>query len=173
MGNIEKGFNLFFRQTGLVRDAAQRGVASSAAGALTKGAIALALLGTFGIDTTPIVAAAGVTGATLGFACKDVGSNIIASLTLSNHVSLRAGNKVTIGTGISQVSGEIVNWDTRYLYLRGKDKQMLSVPNNTLLTSVVQWDNPPASAFNDLAEDIKAAKKAPEEEAEDNEQTIK
>lgn len=144
---MKRFFNSVYEKTGLVKDPAQRSVASRVSALLVEGTLLFSLLGTFGVDTSPLIAAAGVTGATIGFASKDFGANFVASIALSGQNSLRVGNDLTIGAGSNTVSGKVVNWDTRYLYLRNKEGQMVCVPNNVILTSVVCWNNPPPAAF--------------------------
>ncbi|EPY33781.1 hypothetical protein STCU_01568 [Strigomonas culicis] len=144
---MKRFFNSFYERTGIIADPAQRSVASRVSALLIEGTVVFSLLGTVGVDTSPLIAAAGVTGATIGFACKDFGANFVASIALAGQSSLRVGNDLTVGTGPNTVSGKVVNWDTRYLYLRNKDGQMVCVPNNIILTSVVCWNNAPASAY--------------------------
>ncbi|RNF08399.1 hypothetical protein TraAM80_02860 [Trypanosoma rangeli] len=138
---MKRFFDRFYSATGIIADSSQRGVASRVSSLLVQGTVAFSLLGTLGVDTTPLVAAAGVTGATIGFACKDFGSNFVASIVLSGQQSLRTGNWVSIGTGIAAVKGEVVDWDTRYLYLRSSEGHLLHIPNNMVLNSVVTWEN--------------------------------
>ncbi|KAH9578033.1 Mechanosensitive ion channel MscS [Trypanosoma melophagium] len=138
---MKRIFDRFYSVTGLVSDPSQRSVASRVTSVLVQGTVAFSLLGTLGVDTSPLVAAAGVTGATIGFACKDFGSNFVASVALSGQKSLRTGNRVSIGSGSSVVRGEVVDWDTRYLYLRSAEGHLLHIPNNMVLNSVVTWEN--------------------------------
>lgn len=143
---MQRFFNAFFRNTGLVKDPAQRRIASRVSALTVEGAVVFSLLGTMGVDMSPLITAAGVTGATVGFACKDFGTNFVASIALSGQPCLREGNKVTIGTGTAAVTGTIVDWDTRYLYLRNDKKHILNVPNSLILNSVVFWENPEEGA---------------------------
>jgi hypothetical protein len=136
---MKRFFNSFYMRTGIIKDAGQRSVASRVSALALEGAIVFTALGTLGVDTSPLIAAAGITGATIGFACKDFGANFVASIALSGQQALRTGNKVSIGVGPSMVSGTIVDWDTRYLYLRNDEQAVVCVPNNVILNSVVVW----------------------------------
>ncbi|CAD2213186.1 hypothetical protein AGDE_01846 [Angomonas deanei] len=138
---MKRVFNSFYERTGIIKDAGQRNVASRVSALLVEGTILFSVMGTLGVDTSPLIAAAGVTGATIGFASKDFGANFVAGIALSGHESLRIGNEVSIGVGTSVVRGTVVDWDTRYLYLKGKEHDLLSVPNNLVLTSVVTHHN--------------------------------
>lgn len=104
---MKRLFEKFYEKTGIVKDVGQRSVASRVSALAVEGTLLFVALGTFGIDTSPLVAAAGVTGATIGFACKDFGANFVASLALSGQPALRTGNKVSIGTGVNVVSGTV------------------------------------------------------------------
>ncbi|KEG15235.1 hypothetical protein DQ04_00141230 [Trypanosoma grayi] len=141
---MKRVFDRFYHATGIITDSSQRGVASRVSSMLVQGAVAFSLLGTLGVDTSPLIAAAGITGATIGFACKDFGSNFVASIALSGQQSLRTGNYVSIGTGPSLIKGKVVDWDTRYLYLLNTEGHLLHVPNNMVLNSVVAWEKDPA-----------------------------
>ncbi|KPI90567.1 hypothetical protein ABL78_0327 [Leptomonas seymouri] len=136
---MQRFFNSFFSTTGIIKDAGQRNVASRVSALALKGVILFTALGTVGVDTSPLIAAAGVTGATIGFACKDFGANFVASIALSGQPALRTGNKVSIGVGSSMVTGTVQDWDTRYLYLRNDEQAVVCVPNNVILNSVVMW----------------------------------
>ncbi|KAL7695603.1 Mechanosensitive ion channel [Lotmaria passim] len=136
---MKRFFNSFYSRTGIIKDAGQRSVASRVSALALEGVIVFTALGTLGVDTSPLIAAAGVTGATIGFACKDFGANFVASIALSGQQALRTGNKVSIGVGPTTVTGTIVDWDTRYLYLRNDEQAVVCVPNNVILNSVVTW----------------------------------
>ncbi|KAK7194072.1 Mechanosensitive ion channel [Novymonas esmeraldas] len=143
---MKRFFNKLYESTGLVRDPGQRSIASRVTALAVEGVLVFTALGTLGVDTSPLIAAAGVTGATIGFACKDFGANFVASIALSGQRALRTGNKVSIGVGATMVSGTVVDWDTRYIYLRNDEKAVVCVPNNVVLNSVVTWrDGSPAA----------------------------
>ncbi|ORC85636.1 uncharacterized protein TM35_000342480 [Trypanosoma theileri] len=147
---MKRFFDRFYSVTGLVSDPSQRSVASRVTSLLVQGTVAFSLLGTLGVDTSPLVAAAGVTGATIGFACKDFGSNFVASVALSGQKSLRTGNRVAIGSGSTVVKGQVVDWDTRYLYLRSAEGHLLHIPNNMVLNSVVTWEDAEGTQKQDV-----------------------
>lgn len=139
---MKRVFDGFFRRTGLIKDPSQRNVISRVASVLANGAFAFTLMGTFGIDTSPILAAAGITGATIGFACRDYGANIVAGVALVGQPCFRTGKLVTIGIGANKVQGVIDHWDIRYLYLKGEHGELIQVPNNFVLNSVITLEKP-------------------------------
>lgn len=148
---MNRFFQSFYERTGLITDVGHRSVVSRISALTVQGIVGFTLLGTLGVDTSPLIATAGITGATLGFACKDFGANFVASIALAGQPSLRTGNRVTIGTGVAAVTGTIVDWDTRYLYMRNDENAVLSVPNNLILNSVVMWSNPDQKTYPGLA----------------------
>mmetsp|Transcript_376 Transcript_376/g.374 ORF Transcript_376/g.374 Transcript_376/m.374 type:complete len:226 (-) Transcript_376:66-743(-) len=139
---MKRVFDGFFRRTGLIKDPSQRNVISRVASVLANGAFAFTFMGTLGIDTSPILAAAGITGATIGFACRDYGANIVAGVALVGQPCFRTGKKVTIGIGANKVDGVIDHWDIRYLYLKGQHGELIQVPNNFVLNSVITLEKP-------------------------------
>lgn len=139
---MKRLFDGFFRKTGLVSDPSQRNVISRVVSVMANGAIAFTVLGTVGIDTSPLLAAAGITGATVGFACRDYGANIVAGIALVGQPCFRTGKRVAIGVGTNRVVGIIDHWDIRYLYLRGDKGELIQVPNNLVLNSVITLDKP-------------------------------
>ncbi|KAG5490732.1 hypothetical protein JKF63_00854 [Porcisia hertigi] len=145
---MKRFFNSIYETTGIINDPGQRSIASGVTALVVEGLLVFTALGTFGVDTSPLIAAAGVTGATIGFACKDFGANFVASIALSGQQVLRTGNKVAIGVGPTKVSGTVIHWDTRYIYLRNDEKAVVCVPNNVVLNSIVTWKDPnPGTPF--------------------------
>ncbi|KAG5465161.1 hypothetical protein LSCM4_00614 [Leishmania orientalis] len=142
---MKRLFNSLYEGTGIIKDPGQRSIASRVTALAVEGVLAFTVLGTLGVDTSPLVAAAGVTGATIGFACKDFGANFVASIALSGQRALRTGNSVSIGVGGTMVSGTVVDRDTRYIYLQSEEKAVVCVPNNVVLNSVVMWKSPKPS----------------------------
>lgn len=143
---MKRFFSSLYEGTGIIKDPGQRSIASRVTALAVEGVAVFTVLGTLGVDTSPLIAAAGVTGATIGFACKDFGANFVASIALSGQRALRTGNKVSIGVGPNIVSGTVVDWDTRYIYLRNEERAVVCVPNNVVLNSVVVWKDPDTRA---------------------------
>ncbi|KAG8343678.1 hypothetical protein TRVL_05492 [Trypanosoma vivax] len=134
---MKRIFNRFYDKTGLISDPSRRSVASRVSATLVNGAVVFSVLGTLGVDMSPLIATAGVAAATIGFACKDFGSNLVASIVLNGQSSLRTGNTVSIGTGTGAVRGKVADWDTRYLYLQSAEGHLVHVPNSIILNSIV------------------------------------
>lgn len=141
--------NAFFRKTNLVADPAQQSIVANVCSIAVRGALAFTVLGTLGIDTSPLIAAAGITGATIGFACRDYGANVVAGVALVGQPCFRAGKKVSIGLGANRITGTMDHWDLRYMYLKGEDGSLLMVPNNYVLNSVISIDKPKQEDIED------------------------
>ena len=143
----------FFRRTGIIADSSQRNVISRVIGIGANGVIFFTLLGTLGIDTSPLLTAAGITGATIGFASRDFGANIVAGIALVGQPCFRTGKEISIGLGVNKVGGTIDHWDVRYLYLRGSRGELIQVPNNFILNSVVTLEHPQKEDFEGVWRD--------------------
>lgn len=146
---MKRIFRFLLCKTGVVPDPAVRSLVSRVLATTTWTVAAFTALGTIGVDTTPIMAALGVTGATLGFAAKDVGANAIAGCALAWHQPFNVGTRVSVGMGTSLTKGKVERWDMRYLYLRGEKGELVLVPNNTLYNSVITLDDGGKIEFKD------------------------
>lgn len=111
----------------------QRTVAVNALNVGTKIAIGVVALGTLGVDTTPVVAAAGMVGAAAGFSLKDVGSNIISGLIIASSGTFHTGDELSIGT----CKGKVIAMDLKYLYLETAEGDLVLVPNSSAVSSTV------------------------------------
>jgi len=94
------------------------------------------LLGTFGVDTKPIIAGIGVTGFTVGFALKEIAANFLSGILLMFNRPFQKGQYLKVLGGGSNLEGEVESIDSRYVLLKSKDKAMIMIP------SVVVYSNP-------------------------------
>jgi hypothetical protein len=134
-------------RTRLVKDPSTRGLVSRIMATSTYAVATIVGLGTIGVDTSPVLAAMGVSGATIGFACKDIGANVAAGLSLAAQRPFQHGTRLTIGSASNGFTGVVDRWDMRYLYLRGENDVLVHVPNSTVFTSVLTVHNPNEGAF--------------------------
>jgi len=93
-------------------------------------------LGTAGINIIPLITGLGLTGFALGFAFKDLLSNVLAGIMIIIHRPFIVGDEITV----SGLSGKIVNIDLRYTALTSGNKIFL-IPNTTLLTTPITITN--------------------------------
>mgnify|MGYP006102452719 FL=1 len=89
-------------------------------------------LGTFGINVSALVAGLGLTGFALGFALKDVVSNLIAGSLILLHRPFKVDDKISIAGH----EGKVIKIDLRYTTLESDDKKVL-IPNSMLFTKEI------------------------------------
>jgi small-conductance mechanosensitive channel len=89
-------------------------------------------LGTMGVNVSALVAGLGLTGFALGFAFRDVLSNLLAGILLLLFRPFGIGDHISV-TGLE---GEVVSIDLRYTVLRQTDKIVL-IPNSNLFTNPI------------------------------------
>lgn len=89
-------------------------------------------LGTAGIDVSALVAGLGLTGFALGFAFRDVLSNILAGVLLLMYRPFNRGDRIEV-TGLTGTVSEI---DLRYTILQSEGRIIL-IPNSNLFTNPI------------------------------------
>lgn len=89
-------------------------------------------LGTAGLNIAALVAGLGLTGFALGFALKDIVSNILSGFLLLIYKPFRRGDHIAV----SGFEGIVVNMDFRYTTLETPEKRIL-VPNSNLFTNTI------------------------------------
>ena len=126
-------------RAGVERVGAARGVDPSLVRLLGKGvSISLVVVGavvgleTAGIDMTAAIAGLGLTGFALGFALKDIVSNLIAGVLIVLYKPFDEGDEVKV----AGFEGRVKRIDLRYTFLeRGGDD--IFVPNSKLFTDPI------------------------------------
>jgi small-conductance mechanosensitive channel len=91
---------------------------------------AVTALGTMGINVSALVAGLGLTGFALGFATKDILSNLMSGLLILLYRPFSINDHITV-TGLEGVVTEI---DLRYTRLE-KGDQVFLIPNSLLITN--------------------------------------
>jgi len=89
-------------------------------------------LGTLGIDISAIVAGLGLTGFALGFALKDIISNLLSGVLILLYRPFKVGNRIII----SGYEGIIISINLRYTELDAEGKKIL-IPNSKLFTDPI------------------------------------
>ena len=90
-------------------------------------------LGTMGVNVTALVAGLGLTGFALGFAFRDVLSNLLAGLLLLVYRPFARHDLISV-TGYE---GTVAGVDLRYTTLQREDGKVL-IPNSILFTNPIQ-----------------------------------
>lgn len=90
-------------------------------------------LGALGIDVSALIAGVGIVGFAIGFAFKDVLSNVLSGLMLLYFRPFWIDDKVRVAGQL----GIVTDIDLRYTTLDAEGKQVL-IPNSTLFTNTVE-----------------------------------
>lgn len=160
---MKRFYNNVLSRTSVIPDASTRGLLARIMAATTYAVGGVVFLGTIGIDTAPLLAAVGVSGATLGFAAKDIGANSVAAMTLAAKRPFEHGTKLSVG---NLYKGTIDHWDLQYLYLRGEKNELILIPNSVAFTSVLTIHNPSNHVFDWDAEGNRVDRSASASDAE-------
>jgi small conductance mechanosensitive channel len=89
-------------------------------------------LGTIGIDVSALVAGIGLTGFALGFACRDILSNLLAGALILIYRPFQRNDRITV----LGFEGIVIEIGLRYTALQAEDKKIL-IPNANLFTNPV------------------------------------
>ncbi|HEX2056529.1 MAG TPA: mechanosensitive ion channel domain-containing protein [Nitrospiraceae bacterium] len=93
---------------------------------------AVTALGTMGVDVSALVAGLGLTGFALGFAMKDILSNLMSGLLILLYRPFSVNDHITV-TGLE---GQVTEIDLRYTRLE-KGQQVYLIPNSLLITNTI------------------------------------
>ena len=99
---------------------------------------------TMGVDVTALIAGLGLTGFALGFALKDVVSNVVAGVLILIYRPVRKGEYVKVKT----FEGTILLTDLRYTVLQTGD-QVIYVPNSIMFTDAITVNRSEQTAGDD------------------------
>ena len=107
-------------------------------------------LGAAGLNVTALVTGLGLTGFALGFALKDVLSNLLSGIMLLLYRPFNIGDHIRMG----EYEGVIETIRMRDTLVRARDGRLIVIPNTKLITEVVVNNT---YARQDLATDDRAA----------------
>lgn len=102
---------------------------------------AVTALGTAGVDVTALVAGLGLTGFALGFALKDIISNMLSGILIIIYKPFTHGDQVKVAA----FEGSIVDVDLRYTTLSSEGRRTF-VPNSLLFTNAITVEGSAAEA---------------------------
>jgi small conductance mechanosensitive channel len=106
-------------------------------------------LGTLGVDVTALVAGLGLTGFALGFALKDIISNLLAGMLLLAQKPFQRQDRISVQGFTPPLEGVVSHIDLRYTTLELPDRKIL-IPNSNLFTN-------PIIVFHHVAPDASPA----------------
>lgn len=92
----------------------------------------LTALGTAGINFSALVAGLGLSGFALGFALRDILSNVLAGFLILFYSPFDNGDFINV----SGLEGKVIRIDLRYTSLDSGDKLVL-IPNSNLFTNPI------------------------------------
>jgi len=98
-------------------------------------------LGTMGVNVSALVAGLGLTGFALGFAFRDVLSNLLAGILILLFRPFGIDDEISV----SGMEGRVVSIDLRYTVLQQTDKLVL-IPNSNLFTNPILVDRKAAGS---------------------------
>jgi small-conductance mechanosensitive channel len=94
----------------------------------------ITLLGTLGVQVAPLVAGLGLGGFALGFALRDMVSNLLAGVLILVYRPFQLGNEISVAGKI----GQVVEINLRYTVLEAVDARRILVPNSLIFTNPVE-----------------------------------
>lgn len=100
--------------------------------------VGLAALGTAGVDVQPIVTTLGVGGVAIGFALRDVATNIVAGALMVVSKSFTRGDRLRVFVGSNQLEGRVEAIELRHVILSDAGGARLLIPSSVVYTSPVQ-----------------------------------
>lgn len=104
----------------------------------------ISALGTVGVNIMPLITGLGLTGFALGYAFKDLLSNVLAGVMIIIHRPFIVGDEITV----ANITGKIVNIDLRYTALTADDKIYL-IPNTSLMTNPITITNAKETKYHE------------------------
>ncbi len=95
--------------------------------------VGMTVLASLGIDMKAMITGLGVTGLSVGLACKDMLSNLVAGMILLVHRPFRLKQVITI----KGLKGQVMDINLRYTVLHNDSGQHM-IPNTLFLTNPVE-----------------------------------
>ncbi len=93
-------------------------------------------LGTAGFDVSTLVVSLGLVGFALGYAFKDVITNVLAGALIIFNKTFQIGDTVTV----NNFTGDVKDINMRYTILDNDEKSIL-IPNSVLMTAISTIDH--------------------------------
>lgn len=120
---------------GVTRDENMAQFASNSVSTVMVGLAGLTVLGTLGIDTSPIITGLGVSGFAAGFAMKEVAGNYLSGLMLVLSKSFTTGQYIKVHVGSTVFEGVVMSVDTRHVKLLTNKSEVILIPSTVVYTN--------------------------------------
>lgn len=130
---IAKPLEALLLSSGTVHDRDLSRFMSRAAAILAYSLIITTVLGTIGFDTKPLIAGLGVSGFIVGFALKEIATNMLSGVLLIFQRPIKTGWKIKVGN----FQGTVLSIDSRYVRLLADDESMILVPAYQVYTQPI------------------------------------
>ncbi|CAF2702783.1 unnamed protein product [Rotaria sp. Silwood2] len=125
----------FFLRSHIIEDEDLAGLLAKTATVTIYAFIGVTTLGTFGVDTKPLLAGIGITGFTIGFALKEVATNFISGIFLVINKPFVRGCRIKIHGSGGGIEGLVHFIDIRYVHLKTKDRGIVMIPSAIVYTN--------------------------------------
>ncbi len=89
-------------------------------------------LGSLGVNVNALIAGLGLTGFAVGFALKDIISNMLAGTLIILYTPFRIGDTIKVGSH----EGRVVEINLRYTIIENEEGKVL-IPNSTMFTNII------------------------------------
>ncbi len=89
-------------------------------------------LGSLGVNLNTLITGLGLTGFAVGFALKDIISNILAGALIILYTPFRIGDTIKVGG----YEGRVVEINLRYTVIESDEGKVL-IPNSTMFTNII------------------------------------
>ena len=104
----------------------------------------MVLLSLWKINITPLVASAGLAGAVVAFAAKDMMSNVFGGISIFFDKPFKVGDYVILDQG---ERGEVISVGIRSTRIKTRDDIMITIPNSIIANSKIVNESAPVPAF--------------------------
>ena len=103
----------------------------------------ISIMGTLGVDTSPLLAGIGVTGITIGFAIREIATNFLSGVLLVLARPFTTGQhiKILLNGQEGKLQGEVKEINSKYVMLKTKGSDA-EKPSMLMVPAVVVYTNP-------------------------------
>ncbi|RLJ71253.1 mechanosensitive ion channel-like protein [Hydrogenivirga caldilitoris] len=89
-------------------------------------------LGMLGVNVSALIAGLGLTGFALGFALKDIISNLLSGILIILYNPFKIGDVIKVGG----YEGKVVEVNFRYTVIE-REGEVILIPNSTMFTNII------------------------------------